>query len=148
MTRPLPFTFEQFKAIYSQVTRLCVEVVIYDKQKGFLLTLRKKNGYINQWHLAGGTVYFQEKLTDTVQRVAHEELGTSVIILKSLGYIEYFREVEERGFGYSVSLAFLCELPSGAIITLDDQAEKYDFFKTFPDNTIAEHKEFLSRLVI
>lgn len=146
MSRQQPLTFAEFKSIYSRVPRLCVDLVI-ETDQGYLLTLRQKNGYINQWHMPGGTVFFREKITDTIQRIAQEEIGTKVTIKKSLGYIEYFSEVAERGFGYTVSLTFLCTLPKNFKLTLDNQAEKYGFFKTLPDNTVLEQKEFIAKLI-
>lgn len=142
--RKYPLTFKEFKYIYSKVPKLCVEVVI-STDKGYLLTFRTKNGWVNKWHLPGGTLHYREKVTDCVNRVALEELGIKVSIKKFLGYIEYFSEVKERGFGYSVSLAFLCEPLSNNYI-LDDQAEKLDFFKKIPANTVREHIEFFKRL--
>ncbi|MFA7301429.1 MAG: NUDIX domain-containing protein [Candidatus Shapirobacteria bacterium] len=146
MSRPQPFTFDEFKSIYSRVPRLCIDLLIKTPE-GYLLTLRQKNGYVNQWHMVGGTVYMREKITDAIQRVAVEEIGTKVIVKKFLGYVEYFSEVTERGFGYTVSLTFLCTLPKNVKITLDDQVTKFDFFKSLPDNTVLEQKEFINKII-
>ena len=56
--------------------------------------------------------------------------------------MEFLSEEAERGFGYSVSVPFLCRLLSKEIL-IDSQAAKYSFFKEIPENTIVEHKEFL-----
>jgi len=108
--------------------------------------LRQKNGYIGQWHIPGGTVLYREKVKNAVQRVAREELGTEVVIEKLVDYLEYFSEEKERGFGYTVTLVFLCKLPEKSKLILDNQAEKYDFFKTPPTNTIREQKDLISKL--
>lgn len=143
--RKLPFTFEEFKSIYSRVPRLCVDIVI-QTEKGVLLTFRTKNGYLNQWHLPGGTVYYREKATDAVHRVAKEELGIEVEIEKFHGYLEYPSEEKERGFGYTVTLVFVCKMKSNDI-SLDDQVEKVEFFKEIPENTIVEQKELLRSIL-
>lgn len=143
MSRKLPFTFKEFKSIYSKVPRLCVDLVVKTEQ-GVLLTLRLKNGYIGLWHLPGGTVLFREFIEKAIVRVAKEELGIKVSIDKLLGYIEYFSEERERGFGYTVSLVFLCK-PLDAVLQLDDQVKKADFFQVIPKNTIEEQKEFLTK---
>ncbi|MBI3397598.1 NUDIX hydrolase [Candidatus Woesebacteria bacterium] len=142
--RKYPLTYKEFKEIYSKVPKLCVEVAIRTK-KGYLLTFRTKNGWVNKWHLPGGTVHYREKISDCVSRVAEEELGVKVAVEKFLGYIEYFSEEKERGFGYSVSLVFLCK-PLSDNYKLDDQAEKLDFFNKPPKNTVREHIEFFKRL--
>lgn len=145
MRRKLPLTFKEFKTIYSKVPRLCVDLVI-KTNKGYLLTLRKKNGYEGQWHLPGGTVYYREAIKKTVERVAKEELGIKVSIEKFLGYLEYFSEVKERGFGYTVTLVFLCRA-KGANFHLDNQAEKVNYFIKPPTNTITEQKRLLNKII-
>lgn len=144
MTRKQPFTYEEFKSIYSRVPRLCVDLIIKSEQ-GVLLTLRQKDGWKNQWHLPGGTVLYREKLEDAVNRIAQEELGVDVSIDRELGHTEFHSEVKERGFGYSVTIVFLCHLKTDKF-KLDEGAAKFDFFKTLPENTIAEHKTFLENV--
>lgn len=138
MQRKLPFSFEEFKAIYSQVPRLCVDLVI--KQDGkVLLTLRKDYGWENQWHFPGGTVYYREPLEEAVQRIAQDEAGMEVKIEKMLGYMEFLDEEEERGFGYTVSIVFLCApLKEGIVIG--------KWFNKLPKKMIRQHKDFLSKL--
>ena len=144
MTRKQPFTLEEFKSIYSRFPRLCVDLVI-KKEKGTLLTLRQDNGWIGQWHLPGGTIYLKETVQETINRVAKEELGLELEVVRLLGYLEYPSEEKERGYGHSISLAFLCK-PKSENITLDNQVSAHEFFLTPPDNTIAEQKEFLLKL--
>ncbi len=141
MARKLPFTFEQFKNIYSQVPRLAVDLIIKN-DKELLLTLRTKNGYVNTWHLPGGTVHYQEAVADAAKRVAKDELGIEINNLKFLGYIEYLDEEKYRGFGHTVSLVFLCH-PISQKLTLDDQAAKAEYFKKLPENIITQQKEFI-----
>lgn len=143
MNRSNPFTFKEFKYLYSKVPRLCVDLVI-KSNNGILLTFRKKNGYENQWHIPGGTVFYREKLIDAAKRVAKEELGVNVTIQKFIGYIEYFSEEAERGFGYTVTLVFLCKLNDLKFV-LDNQTSKVGFFKIIPKNTIKEQKKFLNK---
>lgn len=75
---------ELYKQIYSQVPRLCVELVIKNSE-GVLLTLRNIVPYKAYWHLPGGTVLFNETLEQTVKRVAWEELGVKVSSMRFLG---------------------------------------------------------------
>lgn len=143
MSRLHPFTIEEFKSIYSRVPRLCVDLIIKN-EKGILLTKRMANGWLGQWHLPGGTVYLGESIENAIQRVSSEELGLSLHVTKLLGYIEYPSETKERGYGYSISLAFLCQSTSKNI-QLDDQVSEYNFFSTLPDNLMAEQHHFLSK---
>jgi ADP-ribose pyrophosphatase YjhB (NUDIX family) len=143
--RKLPLTAKEFKEIYSKVPRLCVDLVIVTED-GFLLTLRKKHGYEGQWHLPGGTIYYGESVKKAVKRIAEEELGVDVKIMDNYGYLEYFSEVKERGYGYTISLVFICK-PRSVKFMLDDQVEKVSFFKLPPENTILEQKKLLKEMV-
>lgn len=138
-----PLTSEEFKDIYSKVPRLCVDVII-KTEEGILLTLRNEESWNGLWHIPGGTVYYKESLEDAVRRVAREELGIEVEVEKLLGYIEYFDEDKERGFGYAISVEFLCN-PQSSEFNLNEQSTEVKLFKTLPENIIPEHKEFISK---
>ena len=137
------FTAAQFKAIYSKVTRLTVDLII-KMDGGVILTLRSLPSWNNQWHLPGGTVLYKETIAQAASRVAHNELGLSVKIHRLLGYIEFPSEQKERGFGFTVSLALLCKAVSKKI-KINDEASEVHIFKHLPQNTIAEQKIFLKR---
>jgi ADP-ribose pyrophosphatase YjhB (NUDIX family) len=134
---------QEFEEIYSRVPRLCVDVII-KTEKGLLLTLRKEDSWKDMWHIPGGTLNYRERLKDAVKRVAKEELGIDVVVGDLLGYIEYFSEEGERGFGYSVSFEFSCK-PSSTDISLDEQAEDVKFFQVLPENIIPEQKDFIQK---
>jgi ADP-ribose pyrophosphatase YjhB (NUDIX family) len=139
-----PFTPEEFKAIYSKVPRLCVDLVILHEGK-CLLTLRKSHGWENLWHMPGGTVYFQESIENAAKRVAKSEVGIDIKVNKLLGYIEYFDEAKVRGFGYTITMVLECEALSTSLV-LDEQASEGNWFSQLPENTITEQKNFLSKL--
>lgn len=141
MSRKQPFPIEEFKSIYSRVPRICVDLIIKNEQ-GVLLTLRQANGWEGQWHLPGGTIYIGETVQDAIDRVAEEELGIKLKVEKLLNFMEYLSEKKERGYGQSISLAFLCT-PLSSDIKIDNQVGKYGFFKTLPDKTIEEQARFL-----
>ncbi len=143
--RKRPFTPEQFKAIYSQVPRLCVDLIIHNDQGDILLIKRVSNGWEGQWHTPGGTVYLGETLQQTVRRIADEELGVKIKINKLLGPIEVLTEIQIRGFGQSVSFAFDCTIIKGEPRE-SEPGENPTFFKEVPENTILEQKEFLEKL--
>ncbi|MCR4311606.1 MAG: NUDIX domain-containing protein [Candidatus Taylorbacteria bacterium] len=136
-----PFTPEEFKGIYSKVPRVTVDLII-KTPKGVVLTLRTHYSWKNQWHFPGGTVFYKESVTQAIDRVAQDEIGTSVEVIKLLGYIEYPSEEEQRGFGSTVSLAFLCKTSETAF-TVNEDASRIEVFTTPPDHLIAEQAEFL-----
>lgn len=139
-----PFSYEEYKAIYSKVPRLCIELVIQSKD-GILLSLRRAKTWHGMWHLPGGTLYYNETISECINRVARDELSIKVSIKKLLGFNEYLDdEKRDQEFGTSVGLLFLCKMESGKIRG-SNQAEKIKFFKTIPKNTIPRHRTFLEK---
>lgn len=86
MKNKKPFSPEEFKEIYSRATRLCVDLVIKTSE-GVVLSLRNIPPWKGQWHLPGGTVFYKDKIIDTVKRVALEELGASVSVGKLMNNV-------------------------------------------------------------
>ncbi len=143
MKNKKPFSPEEFRAIYSKVPRLCVELAIKTPE-GIVLTLRSLPTWKGKWHIPGGTVFYQEKVADALQRVALEELNIQVNIVDFLGYIDYgAMEEKERGFGWSISLVFLCHPISLEGMRLNSEASELKIFKELPDNMIGEQRAFL-----
>ena len=140
MANKRPLTLEKFREIYSQVTRLCVELVIRTPG-GVVLTLRSLPSWHGKWHLPGGTVLYGERITDAIKRIANEELGASVIVDKLMGYIEYAEE-KERGFGWGISMVFLCS-STGSEMRPNEDASETGIFSKLPGNLIKEQRAFL-----
>jgi colanic acid biosynthesis protein WcaH len=136
--------FREFKKIYSRVPRLCVEVVLM-RVKSLLLIRRTIAPAIGQWHTPGGTVLKGEDLKQAVQRVAFEELGVSVRVLKFIGVIEYKSYINH--YSQDISLAFMVKAKSTKKFDLDGHADKYGFFSELPKNTIHDQKEFYKKQI-
>lgn len=145
--RQKPFSAEEFKEIYSKVPRLTVEVVI-KTSRGVVLMKRQEKSWQGQWHIPGGTVLYQETLHQAVQRMAQEELGIKVTIKKLLGYIEYPSEEQERGFGWSVGIAFLCHLEDEGQVDFGRwEKNGIECFIQLPDELIKEQTAMLSSIL-
>lgn len=142
MATKKPFTYEEFRQIYSKVPRLCVDPIVRMKD-GIVLSLRNGNyGWDNQWHLPGGTLYYRETIEQGLKRLMKEEIGIEVRIVKLLGYKEFLSEEKERGFGYSVSLLILCDYVSGELRP-DENVHEVKVFSKLPENMVKEHEDFL-----
>lgn len=137
----LPLTTQEFDEIYSKVTRLTVEVIVVTDE-GIVLTKRSIQPCIGQWHIPGGTVRFGEFVADAVLRIAQEELGVGVRIVKSLGYIEYPDMLKNGYKGWPVGMAFEVVIVSGELRG-SHQGEEVRCFAKIPENTILEQKMFL-----
>ena len=146
MNNDRPFSPEEFKAIFSKVPRLCVELVIKTPE-GIILALRSLPTWSGQWHLPGGTVFYKEKIAHAIERIAKDELGISVNIQRLLGYIEYPSEEKERGFGSTVGMIFLCSHNKVTDIKPNnDEASEIKIFKELPPNIVEEHHKFLKSI--
>jgi ADP-ribose pyrophosphatase YjhB (NUDIX family) len=134
--------FDEFKKIYSRVPRLCVEVVLMRKSSLLLIrrTIPPAKGF---WHTPGGTVLKGESLHQAVKRVANEELGIKVEVLRFIGVIEYKTYINH--YSQDISLAFLVKTKSQKEFVLDGHADKYAFFSALPKNIILDQRKFYKK---
>lgn len=139
MKKAKPIPPKEFKRIYTQVPRICVEALIVGRE-GVVLTKRSIEPAKGLWHLPGGTVMFREKLADTVKRIALRETGLKVEIKKFLGVIEYpyFGQYQ----GHPISICFLAKIVGGTL-QYDEDASDIRFFKKLPRQIIKKHGDFI-----
>lgn len=131
---------EEFTTIYHKVPRVAVDLVIITRQ-GVLLTKRAIPPYLGMWHIPGGTILFNEPVKHAVDRIAKDELGVRVKIVKPIGIIEYF---EEDG-RHTVGSAHLIEIVSGKLRG-SNQGKEIKFFSKLPISCIPVQKKFLRTL--
>jgi 8-oxo-dGTP pyrophosphatase MutT (NUDIX family) len=129
----------EFDYIYSRVTRMCVEIVVVDPDRGVLLALREIPPNVGAWHIPGGTILFAETVLGAVRRIALDEIGMDVSVGELLGYIEYPSHYL-NGLDSPIGLAFSCSLVpgSGAL----DQTCKW--FRELPEGLYGEQRTFLT----
>ncbi len=135
-------TSDEFKYVYTRVPRLCVDLVVKNKD-GVLLTLRNIPAAKGYWHFPGGTVLHGENLQQACLRVGKEELGVKVKVIKQLYVIEYI--TFQANYGHAVSVAFLVNLDSSDI-KLNQQASDFKFFRKVPDKALKEIKKIWQNL--
>jgi ADP-ribose pyrophosphatase YjhB (NUDIX family) len=134
MSRRQPFSYQEFTEIYSKVPRLTVEVLVVIGN-GIILSKRQEASWQGMWHIPGGTVLYQESVAEAVKRLAQEELGLEVSVGELLGYIEYPSEQQQRGFGWSVGLAFKCEAETQFV-----PSEQHQIFSELPVTMLEEQR--------
>ena len=146
MADDYPLTEEEFRTIYGKVPRLTVEVMVVKDGK-VLLTLRDIEPYKGFWHLPGGTVYFKEPVSRTVERIAKRELGIQVKYPELVGYIEY-PNIRTEGHESTVGMAFKVTEYAG-MVRHDGEATDVQWFDELPEKIIPEQRDFiLARKVI
>lgn len=134
---------KDYNFIFSQIPRLCVDIVIKNKD-GVLLSWRDIQPAKNTWHLPGGRVYFRETLVNAVKRIAKQEVGLKVAPRKILGVIEYTKEVQNGHKRHTVGVVFQAT-PTGGNLKGSSQAKKIEFFKKLPPKTLQFHAKFLRK---
>ncbi len=140
-SKPIPF--KEYKAIYSRVTRLTVDVIVRSSD-GVILLLRKHGGWEGMWHFPGSMVLFKESLEQAVKRTTKEEAGIEVDNIKFLEHMEFHDEEKERGYGYTISAAFMCDMISGNL-EHDEDSGDIQAHKTIPENIVPEHADLLKK---
>lgn len=116
-----PIPDAEWEAIVANVPLVSVDLVVRH-DGGLLLGRRENEPAKGEWFVPGGTVLKNERLTETVQRVATTELGCEVRILDELGAFEHFydsSDVEGVETKHYVAHAFVVETTGP--ITPDDQ---------------------------
>ncbi len=114
---------------------VCVDGLIVNNKKEFLLVKRNNEPLKGQYWLPGGRLHKNETLENSIKRKIYEELRCEVKIIKSLGYFEeFFGETKQNvnsGF-HAISIVFLLKLLSSDIL-LDNQSDDWKWFSKLPE---------------
>ena len=86
----------------------------------------------------------EETVEEASVRVAKEETGLDTKFEKMLGYMEFPFEVRAGHKMHTVSIVIEMSVRGGEL-KLDSHSQALEFFKDTPENTVAEHAEFLKR---
>jgi ADP-ribose pyrophosphatase YjhB (NUDIX family) len=132
-------SLEDFMSIYHRVPRAAVDVII-KTDEGVVLTKRLIPPFKGLWHVPGGTILFMEPVDHAIKRIAREELGVEIEVVKLLGLLEYFND-EGR---HTVCNEFLVKVVSGQLCG-SDQGEEWRYFKKIPDEMIPEQSAFFKK---
>jgi ADP-ribose pyrophosphatase YjhB (NUDIX family) len=120
--------FEFWQNSKQAVAALVVRVV--DTVPHLLLARRSINPYKGMWDLPGGYLKNGEAPEEGLAREMQEELGTTVsaVRLYMTGIDEYPREDVAEEARFVLSLHYLCEIPSDAALSPDDDVSEAGWF--------------------
>lgn len=130
----------EFKTIYCKVPRLCIDLIIENKE-GVLLIERAIDPGKGLWHLPGGTLLLGETILVAATRIVKEETGLEVKKIDFLGLMEFANP--GNAFFHTVSIVHRC-LCSETPVTGSYQGYKLKFTNMLPEKMIIEQKVFLS----
>ena len=130
---------EEFDYIFHLVPRAGVNIVVTSPE-GFLLAKRVIQPFLGKWNLPGGGIFFKEPIKHAIARIAEEELGIKVKVIKYLGMIEYVND----GNRHTINSIYKVAISSGKIKN-SGQSQELKFFKQVPTNTNPYQKLFLNK---
>ena len=128
-----------YKEIIRKVPILCIDLVLKNHLKQFLLVKRNNEPLAGKWWVSGGRVFIEETVQEAVYRIAYEEVG---LHLKNISFIGYYDNTfnenvfEDKVKYKTVSLVFESKIDKMDIVIIDDQSSAYKWSKTLPSSFI------------
>jgi len=116
---------EEFRKIMKMKPTVSVDLLIKDTQGRFLLGRRNTEPYKNWWQVVGGMIYYNEKIGDTIRRIALRETGLTVFNPIFSDVYDIIDDVDPRG--HVVCLAYVITDYSGELSVNADNTE-LEFF--------------------
>lgn len=142
MESPKRLSNEDFAFIYGKVPRFNVDLVIRTSDNSIILVQRAIEPYLGFWHLPGGTLYKGETINQAAVRVAKNETGLDVEVIKSLGFTEFINE--KRGDLLAHTICAVIEVRViGGTLAKDGDAQNIGTFTTLPSPMVTEHQTFI-----
>lgn len=126
--------FQEYRSFLSMMPIVCVDCLVMNNRKEFLLVKRRNEPLLGEYWVPGGRVHKGERLAEAVHRKMQEEIGVDVEIVKDVGYFEEFYEKtkEDAISGvHSISFVYLVK-PRSYAIKLDSQSSAWGWFKEIP----------------
>jgi ADP-ribose pyrophosphatase YjhB (NUDIX family) len=128
MEMPL-FSDDEYKDIFTNIPRVCIDLVIVNKLQNYLMVKRKINPFKGEYWIPGGKMLYGEELHTSVKRIALQETGLECNLMYVAGVFTAITPPNELGFNdHIVSLLCMTELISGKI-NLDYQSETAKWVK-------------------
>ena len=130
---------KEFLSIMKVVPIVSVEVLIKEGNE-IILGRRSTEPFKGMWQLTGGVLYYNEKISDAVMRVAKRETGAGVEIVKFLKVYEY---INNDPRGHIIALAHIAKIIGGNLTPNPDNYE-LEYFKMPPKDMIPYQKKIFS----
>lgn len=125
---------ERYKMILDVMPIVCIDSVIVNANREYLLVKRNNHPLKGEYWLPGGRLLKNETLREAVIRKMNQELGIAVEIDRLLGFFEtVFKKtsIDVTGGFHAVSFVFLLK-PLQEKIVLDNQSSSWKWFKELP----------------
>jgi len=122
-----------------------VDLLVKNEQNQTLLTWRDDDYWEPGWHIPGGIIRYKETMSDRINAVAKNELGTKVRFKKEPLAINEMIHPSRRNRGHFFSLLYECKLASSLNKNLEftegiPKAGEWTWHNKCPDNLISVHQ--------
>lgn len=125
---------EDYIKIMKTIPVVCVDAIIQNENKEFLLVKRLNEPLKGQFWMPGGRLLKGESAKEGVLRKVKQEIGIDCKVVKCLGCIEEIypttEQLKDCSF-HAVSIVFLINI-GNQDIKLDNQSEEWRWFKRLP----------------
>jgi colanic acid biosynthesis protein WcaH len=121
---------ELFSKIHELMPIACVDVVIYDLMAGLLLVKRSIEPEKGKWWFPGGRVKRMETLGTAVRRIAQDEVGLKLGMIRQLKTEDTFFDPDPFGHGkgtHTINTLYLA-FPLGTDVKIDANHSDYRWF--------------------
>lgn len=128
---------KEYKKIIQVLPILCVDVIIVNEKKEYLLVKRKNEPLKGEWWVVGGRLEKGEAAERAAIRKIKEETSLRVSCLNFVGYYEGW--FDKNAFGvpgqlHTVSIVFSAVIEGEQRVVLDSQSSEWVFSARLPDD--------------
>lgn len=126
---------DKYAEIIKVLPILCVDIIVQNACKKYLLVKRANEPKKNKWWVIGGRVFKGETLKCAVKRKVKEEIGLRIKDIQAIGYFELLNSKHPFGLSckyHAVSIVFKANINGAGVIILDDQSTGFKFAKKLP----------------
>jgi len=122
-----------FLKIKNNIPLSCVDIIVSNNKKEFLLVKRSIEPYKGKWCLPGGIIKRGQKIEEKIKEIAKNELGIKIESWKPIGFYEKIYSTR-----HDISHCFIVTTKDEKI-SLDFQAKEARFFSSMPKNAAKFH---------
>ena len=124
-----------YRKIMESVPIVCVDAIIINEKREYLLVKRNNDPLKNKFWMVGGRLHKNELLINGIKRKIKEEVGIKKSSIKYIGFFEeFFSKTEQKinGKFHAISFVFKVLVDSKIKIKIDNQSAEYKWFNKLP----------------
>jgi len=128
---------DKYISIVETLPILCVDLVIQDKERRYLLVKRTNEPIKGEWWVVGGRILKGETVIEASIRKAKEELSSDINNIQPIGFFEapFQKDPFGRDMQYhALSIVLSADIGENQVIRLDSQGSEWKFSDSLPSS--------------